>query len=96
MPEEKKCPRCLTASLEKPAVSGHDDETLICATCGEEEGLLNHVGENRSLVTPEMIEREKRIPLKRSGRWFAYWPDKERPLWLEQILLRDDPSQSIQ
>jgi hypothetical protein len=89
MMEEKgeKCPRCLTGNMDAPALSRHDEETLICNECGEEEAYINCAGQDRAKVTPEMIEREKRIPLKKPGRWFAYWPDSVRPVWLENILL---------
>ncbi len=95
-PEGALCPRCLVNNLRAPALSRHDDETFICGECGEEEGFLNGFKGKLEGLSDEIMQRELRIPMKPSGRWFTYWPDSERPLWLEQILLRGSPSQSKQ
>ena len=70
MQESKKCPRCLRNDIEDPGVlSRHDNETLICAQCGLEETQINHTPFGVDSLK-EVVERERRIPLKTTGKWF--------------------------
>jgi hypothetical protein len=85
MQESKKCPRCLTNDIKDPGVlSRHDNETLICAPCGLEETQINHTPFGVESLK-EVVEREKRIPLKTTGKWFDV-PASSRPVALEALL----------
>jgi hypothetical protein len=85
MEEPKKCPRCLVHDIEGHGVlSRHDNETLICAPCGMEEAQINNTPFGVEALK-EVVERERRIPLRTTGKWFDV-PASSRPVALEALL----------
>ena len=62
MTEILVCPRCSNPSVELHALSRLDHQTLVCTSCGQDEGLFAH-------MLPE-------TPLPPFGELADYWSHK--------------------
>ena len=86
--EIKTCPMCLMDYKEYPALSKHDNKTLICIACDQRQTIIDYNSDKLG-VTPYSIIREDKYK-KGFNLLMEYWnciPEDEREK-LDKELMR--------